>query len=109
MDWAIIRRNSARWVSLVLRGSIADAVFKQDYYNFHRIDMHSVLLDTAKAESSKEMGPQGKIVVNHKAVEVLSEKGIIKFENGDSATADLIIAADGIRVDTTPQRSIEFS
>jgi salicylate hydroxylase len=84
-------------------------VFKQDYYNFHRIDMHSVLLDTAKAESSKEMGPQGKIVVNHKAVEVLSEKGIIKFENGDSATADLIIAADGIRVDTTPQRSIEFS
>jgi salicylate hydroxylase len=63
--------------------------------------MHNVLLDTVKAESSEEMGPQGKIVVNHKAVEVSAEKGFIKFENGDTANADLIIAADGIRVCST--------
>lgn len=60
--------------------------------------MHNVLLDTVKADSSEEMGPQGKIIVNHKAVEVLPEKGIVKFENGSTIRADLIIAADGIRV-----------
>ncbi|KAH8672595.1 salicylate hydroxylase [Tricladium varicosporioides] len=73
------------------------AKFGTEYFNFHRIDMHNVLLDTVKAESSDEMGPQGEIIVNHKALEVLPEKGIIKFENGNTATADLIIAADGIR------------
>lgn len=60
--------------------------------------MHNVLLDTVRAESSEEMGPQGSIVVNHKALEVDTEKGTIVFENGKTATADLIIAADGIRV-----------
>jgi len=60
--------------------------------------MHNVLLDTVQADPSEEMGPRGQIVVNHKAVEVLPEKGIIRFENGNSATADLVIAADGIRV-----------
>jgi salicylate hydroxylase len=70
----------------------------QEYFNFHRIDMHNVLLDTVKAESSEEMGPQGQIMVNHKAVEISAEKGFIKFENGSTRTADLIIAADGIRV-----------
>jgi salicylate hydroxylase len=70
----------------------------QEYFNFHRIDMHNVLLDTGNAESSEEMGPQGKIVVNHKSIEVSAEKGFIKFGNGNAATADLIIAAHGIRV-----------
>ncbi len=60
--------------------------------------MHNVLMDTITAPSSKEMGPQGKIVVNHKALEVNPEAGTIKFENGTTAAADLIIAADGIRV-----------
>lgn len=60
--------------------------------------MHNVLLDTVKAASSKEVGPQGKIFVNHKALEVNEEEGTIKFENGNTAKADLIIAADGIRV-----------
>lgn len=60
--------------------------------------MHNVLLDTVRAETSDEHGPQGKIVVNHKAVRVVPEKGFIRFENGETTTADLIIAADGIRV-----------
>jgi hypothetical protein len=60
--------------------------------------MHTVLLDTVKVESSKEMGLQGKIVVNRKTLEVNIEKGFIKFENGNTATVDLIIAADGICV-----------
>lgn len=70
--------------------------------------MHNVLLDTVKAESSEKMGPQGKIVVNHKGVEVSAEKGFIKFENGNTATADLIIAADGIRVRLEPSGFSSF-
>jgi salicylate hydroxylase len=73
----------------------------QEYFNFHRIDMHNVLLDTVKAESSKEKGPQGRIVVNHKALEVDAEKEFVRFENGSTTTGDLVIAADGIRVSST--------
>ncbi|RDW77447.1 salicylate hydroxylase-2 [Coleophoma cylindrospora] len=73
------------------------AKFGTEYFNFHRIDMHNVLLDTVRAKSSDEFGPQGKVVVNHKAIEVVLEKGFIRFENGETTTADLIIAADGIR------------
>jgi salicylate hydroxylase len=49
------------------------------------------------------MGPQGKIVVNHKALKVDAEKDSIKFENGNTTTADLIIAADGICVSLQQQ------
>lgn len=70
--------------------------------------MHNVLLDTVREESSEEMGPQGKIVVNHKAIEVSPEEGIIKFENGTSVTADLIIAADGIRVRRTLSSPVPY-
>jgi hypothetical protein len=55
-------------------------------------------LDTVKAQSSKETGLQRKIVVNHKVLEVNVEKGFVKFENGNTATLDLIVAADGICV-----------
>jgi hypothetical protein len=55
-------------------------------------------LDTVKAQSSKEMGLQRKIVVNHKVLEVNVEKGFVKFENSNTATVDLIVAADGICV-----------
>jgi salicylate hydroxylase len=60
--------------------------------------MHNVLMDTVKAESNDEMGPQGSIITNHKAVNVDPEAGLITFENGNTVTADLVIAADGIRV-----------
>jgi salicylate hydroxylase len=36
--------------------------------------------------------------VNHKAVSIDAESGKITFENGVVATADFIVAADGIRV-----------
>jgi salicylate hydroxylase len=36
--------------------------------------------------------------VNFKAVEVNAEKGVVRFENGAEASADIIVAADGIRV-----------
>lgn len=70
--------------------------------------MHNVLLATVSAPTSREMGPQGKILVNHKALDVDFEKGTIRFENGNTAAADLIIAADGIRVRFTHPSSPNF-
>ena len=36
--------------------------------------------------------------VNFKATDVNAEDGVIQFENGATASADIIVAADGIRV-----------
>jgi hypothetical protein len=36
--------------------------------------------------------------VNFKAIEVNAEEGVLRFENGTEASADIIVAADGIRV-----------
>ncbi|UDD65428.1 hypothetical protein AFCA_012601 [Aspergillus flavus] len=70
--------------------------FGTDYNNFHRIDIHKELLKSAFEEPGE--GPKCTLKVNHKATALDAEAGIIQFENGASATADLIVAADGIRV-----------
>ncbi|CEO58283.1 hypothetical protein PMG11_03014 [Penicillium brasilianum] len=69
--------------------------FGTDYNNFHRIDIHKQLLKSA-FEAPGE-GPTCVLKVNHKATEVNHEQGTIRFENGTETTADLIVAADGIR------------
>ncbi|KAB8079682.1 hypothetical protein BDV29DRAFT_196799 [Aspergillus leporis] len=69
--------------------------FGTDYNNFHRIDIHKELLKSAFEELGE--GPKGTLEVNHKAIALDAEAGTIQFENGSSATADLIVAADGIR------------
>jgi salicylate hydroxylase len=43
-------------------------------------------------------GPKCELKVNFKAIEVNAEKGVVRFENGAEASADIIVAADGIRV-----------
>ncbi|KAJ5995869.1 hypothetical protein N7481_002846 [Penicillium waksmanii] len=69
--------------------------FGTDYNNFHRIDIHKELIKSAFEEPGE--GPPCVLKVNHKAVEVSAEDGKIKFENGVETTADIIVAADGIR------------
>lgn len=69
---------------------------KQDYNNFHRIDLHKELIKSA-FEGPGE-GPPCILKVNHRAVTMDPEAGTIAFENGTTASADLIVAADGIRV-----------
>ncbi|KAE8377510.1 hypothetical protein BDV26DRAFT_263388 [Aspergillus bertholletiae] len=71
------------------------AKFGTDYNNFHRIDIHKELLKSAFEEPGE--GPKCTLKVNHKATALDAEAGTIQFENGTSATADLIVAADGIR------------
>ncbi|CAI7660361.1 unnamed protein product [Penicillium bialowiezense] len=69
--------------------------FGTDYNNFHRIDIHKQLLKSAFEEAGA--GPQCELKVNFKAIDVNSDNGTIKFENGEECAADLIVAADGIR------------
>lgn len=71
------------------------ATFGTDYNNFHRIDIHQLLKQTAVQDSGK--GKPCKLEVWHKAVEINPETGTITFENGKAVTADAIICADGIR------------
>jgi salicylate hydroxylase len=71
------------------------ARFGTDYNNFHRIDIHNVLKDTATSQSGK--GEPCKLEVWHKATSIDAEQGKIVFENGNETTVDVIIAADGIR------------
>jgi len=78
--------------------------FGTDYNNFHRIDLHTLLKQTAVQESGE--GNPCKLEVWHKAVEIDPEEGLITFENGNKATADVIIAADGIRSLTRLQLGI---
>lgn len=68
----------------------------QDYNNFHRIDIHRELLKSAFEQPGE--GPACLLKVNHRAVDIDADEGIIKFENGSQTSADLIVAADGIRV-----------
>lgn len=63
---------------------------------FHRVDMHTMLLETATQEEGE--GTPCSVVVDHIAKELDAEKGTVTFENGITIQADLIIGADGIRV-----------
>ncbi|OJJ62596.1 hypothetical protein ASPSYDRAFT_129447 [Aspergillus sydowii CBS 593.65] len=69
--------------------------FGTDYNNFHRIDIHQQLLRSALETQGD--GTPCTLKVNHKMVALDAEMGSIGFENGASFTADLIVAADGIR------------
>jgi salicylate hydroxylase len=57
--------------------------------------MHRALLKTVQQEEGD--GTPCRILTNHKAIAVDYENGSIQFENGVSESAQLIIAADGIR------------
>ncbi|KAJ6016641.1 hypothetical protein N7451_000020 [Penicillium sp. IBT 35674x] len=87
--------------------------FGTDYNNFHRIDIHKQLLKSA-FEAPGE-GPQCDLKVNHKAINVDPEEGTIQFEDGSQTSADIIVAADGIRsltrefMDITPNFTMSTS
>lgn len=80
---------------MMLQSAILICALK-DYNNFHRIDIHKQLLKSAFEDPGE--GPACLLKVNHQAVDVNAEEGIIRFENEAEVTADLVVAADGIRV-----------
>lgn len=81
------------------------ARFGTDYNNFHRIDLHKLLKETALSELGR--GRPCKLEVWHKATDLDPETGSITFENGKTVTADAIIAADGIRSLMRPKLGVE--
>ncbi|KAM0710038.1 hypothetical protein Q7P35_002400 [Cladosporium inversicolor] len=64
------------------------------YNMFHRQYMHAMLKDAALDEEGK--GKAAKLVVNHKCKTIDLEANTVTFENGVTATHDLIVGADGI-------------
>lgn len=65
-----------------------------NYYMFHRQYMHAMIMDSAVG--SRGEGEPAKLVVNHKAKDIDLETGKVTFHNGNTATHDVIIGADGI-------------
>jgi len=61
---------------------------------FHRVDMHTMLMKSAVGEAGE--GIPAVLKVNHKALEINHQAGVITFENGVQAKHDLIVGADGI-------------
>lgn len=64
------------------------------YWMFHRQYMHAMLMESALGEEGK--GPPSKLVVNHKTQDIDTESGTITFSNGETASHDLVVGADGI-------------
>lgn len=81
------------------------ARFGTDYNNFHRIDLHKLLKETAVSSSGE--GTPAVLKTFHKATSLDAEKGTITFENGVTATHDAVICADGIRSITRPFLGVE--
>jgi len=81
-------------VSRSLWLTMSDA--SQEYYMFHRVDMHKMLMDDALSEEGE--GIPVKMIVDFKCSKVDTESGLITFANGATAQHDAIIGADGIGV-----------
>jgi len=75
------------------------ARFGTDYNNFHRIDLHVLLKETALARGCV-------LQVWHKAISLDIENGIVGFENGNTVQADLVVCADGIRSQMREQMGV---
>jgi salicylate hydroxylase len=69
--------------------------FGADYNNFHRIDLHKTLKETACGIEGQ--GPPCVLKTWHRAIAIDADAGTITFENGESFSGDVVVAADGIR------------
>ncbi|KAL9566138.1 hypothetical protein ACKAV7_009725 [Fusarium commune] len=92
-------------ISLRRQGHQVTLYERYDLCSFHRPDIHSELKRTAT--TSEGEGPPAKLLLNHKAIQVDAEKGWVKFENGLEITADLVVAADGIRSNTRAEIGVQ--
>lgn len=73
------------------------------YNMFHRQYMHSMLMNTATGAGK---GTPAKLVVDHKCQAINLETGLITFENGNTATHEVVIGADGIGVSVSSARTV---
>ncbi|KAJ6786151.1 hypothetical protein PWT90_00713 [Aphanocladium album] len=84
------------------------ARFGTDYNNFHRIDLHKLLKETAVGGGDKGAAGQRAVLRTwHQAAALDPETGTVTFTNGDSAKHDAVICADGIRSVMRTQLGVE--
>ncbi|MFI4998785.1 MAG: FAD-dependent oxidoreductase [Reyranellales bacterium] len=83
------RWDDARTLQRAPIGAEVEATFGAPYYHFHRADLANLLADAV---------PRERLHVGHRLVglEQKAARVIARFENGQSAEADLLIGADGI-------------
>ena len=62
-----------------------NAKYGTEYYNFQRIDMHQVLLQTVLQKNG--VGPGYDLATTHEAVSVDADDGGIRFDNGSIVQA----------------------
>jgi len=74
-------------------GAISVERYGFPYVMFHRGDLHAILLDAIRRERSDA------VHLGHRCVGLAQDdKGVtIQFENGDAATAPVVIGADGVQ------------
>lgn len=93
-DFQAVRHyQSAKVLAHVQRGAVLENKYGERYYTVHRADIQRVLADAVRANDAQA------IRTGFRAIEVVNEdtSATVKFENGQSATADAVIAADGVR------------
>jgi salicylate hydroxylase len=97
------------WKIGEVQGEIAvgdyKAKFGSHYYGAFRIDIHTALLEEAIRKDRD--GPPCKLVTNYRLVGLDPETGICKFENELTTQADMVIGADGIKVQLPMCRALE--
>ncbi|EJD46924.1 FAD/NAD(P)-binding domain-containing protein [Auricularia subglabra TFB-10046 SS5] len=77
---------------------MAEKAFGSPWFTAHRTDLHSELRELACGESSDAtFGPPAVLHLASKVVSADPETATITLENGQTHTADVLIAADGIR------------
>lgn len=81
------------WVRILVHESPANEI--QPYYNFYRVDMHSMLMQGATGPGD---GQPAVLKLNHACKSVDHETGTVRFQNATSARHDLVIGADGVGV-----------
>jgi len=84
--------------------SQADKTIGAPFCAIHRNDLFQGLLALARLSDAKpeDEGRSIGLVLNAKVVDVDAEKGVVRFADGSSQEADLIVAADGIHSTIRP-------
>ena len=75
------------------RGRLLEEEYGAPYIQLHRADLHTALVDAVAANDPAT------VQLNHNFVDLEQDaSGVeVRFENGDTVKADVVVGADGVR------------